>query len=90
MTNYVFIGNFYTRIMIVTCQYLQLLWIIKKMLLVRKWLVQVLGSGRCGAKDMAVTKITENKKKQFGKKGKLKEYTQPGILKCHKIKVIKY
>lgn len=62
-----------------------------KMLLVRKWLVQVLGSGRCGAQDMAVTKITENKKnQQFGKKDKLKECTQPGILKCHKIKVIKY
>lgn len=34
-----------------------------KMLLVRKWLVQVLGSGRSGAQVMAVTKITENKKK---------------------------
>lgn len=62
-----------------------------KMLLVRKWLVQDLGSGRSGAQDMAVTKITENKKKQqFGKKDKLKEYIQPGILKCHKIKVRKY
>lgn len=32
-----------------------------KMLLVRKWLVQVLGSERSGAQDMAVAKITEKK-----------------------------